>query len=189
MTKKISTSNQFLIEANSLSIQYNKIKSEIEKIYDPMKIYNSDFPDYIVDGMDKNQVIENFRTNFSKNYGQDKFGRDSPKNEQVRYAIIKDDEMPGCMNATMYHAYERRYIEYYENLPSLISQLKKLDTELNVLINAANKRSPKFFKSGNLKQSIEQMVSRHEVKDLIREAEFILHKAYAHSISNNMPYN
>ena len=59
MTKKISTSNQFLIEANSLSIQYNKIKSEIEKIYDPMKIYNSDFPDYIVDGMDKNQIIKN----------------------------------------------------------------------------------------------------------------------------------
>lgn len=153
----------FLVSANALSVSFHRLKKEIESICDPLMLMSGTARNSLnQSGCTEKAVKLLFRGDYTK--------YDSPPPEQLnKYAKLSYDTsyIPGVY----LEEYNRNIEQYVSELPEKIQEIKKLQKDLKKLIKDADKRSPAFFKSGDMKKSISAIINLEEVNQLISFSE------------------
>lgn len=144
---------QFLNRASALAARFAVLDKTLKSIKDPENFLPMALLESL--GHSKEKIAELIQTLTSDSGNAQKWNSDGLGG----YLVIND--------LTLVIMYNDRLEEYYGSLRSNIREAKEIKNELKELLNEVDKRSPHFFKSGNLKHAIEHSISLDQTKELI----------------------
>ncbi|WP_131764385.1 hypothetical protein [Legionella drozanskii] len=159
MSKKKKLS--FVVDASELKVRFAELKKSIEAINDPGSFIPGRVHNHLLRKGVYEDTIESLRRPNKQNYF-----KNEKMNNFAKFTLGTEN-----LTSEAFAEYNQGIREYFLELPEKIQELKKVKRELKTLIQAADKRVPALFKTGNVKESIRDVVDLEKVTELLAFAE------------------
>ncbi|KTD05450.1 hypothetical protein OQJ19_03575 [Fluoribacter gormanii] len=155
--KKLS----YIVEASDLKVRFVELKESIEAITDPGAFIPSSLYNYLI----KKNIYEKTIHDLKTPNNQDYF-KNEKMNNYAKFSLGTDN-----LTDSAFTEYNHRLRDYFFALPQKIQELKQVKRDLKALIKAADNRAPSLFKTGNVKESIREVIDLNEINQLLAFAE------------------
>lgn len=155
--KKLS----YVVEASELRVRFSELKKSIEAINDPGTFISNSLHSYLIQKKIYEKTIHDLRTPNNQDYF-----KNEKMNNYAKFSSGTDDLTESALTE-----YNHRLRDYFFELPQKIQELKQVKRDLKALIKAADNRAPSLFKTGNVKESIREVVDLKEINELLAFAE------------------
>jgi len=147
---------------NLVPLTYEELKRSVEIINDPSEFLLQETKGRLKSEERFEETIDSFRT-----YKQQRFFNNDKMNNYAKHHAGQANYLSGEET----HYYNNKLKEYVTELPEKIQAIKQLKRDLKQLLTDADERAPSMFKTGNVKETIQKMVSPKDITKLLAFAE------------------
>ncbi|MCW8408014.1 hypothetical protein OQJ13_03410 [Legionella sp. PATHC035] len=155
--KKLS----YIVDASDLKVRFVELKKSIEAITDPAAFIPSSLYSYLMQKNIYEKTIQDLKTSSNQDYF-----KNERMNNYAKLCLGTDQ-----LTESAFTEYNHRLRDYFFELPQKIQELKQVKRDLKALIKAADNRAPSLFKTGNVKESIREVIDLNEINQLLAFAE------------------